>query len=76
MITRVRGALLERELDRVTIEVGGVGLEIAISAQTRAQLPEVGREVALHTYLAVREDALALYGFRSAEERQAFLLCL
>jgi Holliday junction DNA helicase RuvA len=67
---------LERELDRVTIEVGGVALEIAISLHTRAQLPELGREVALHTYLNVREDALQLFGFRSPEERQAFLLCL
>ena len=76
MITRVRGALLERELDRVTVEVGGVGLELAISLQTRSHLPEIGREVSLYTYLAVREDALSLYGFRSPEERQAFLLCL
>jgi Holliday junction DNA helicase RuvA len=76
MIARVRGTLLERELDRVTVEVGGVGLEITISLQTRAHLTEVGREVSLYTYLNVREDALQLYGFRSPEERQAFLLCL
>jgi Holliday junction DNA helicase RuvA len=76
VITRVRGLLLERELDRVTVEVGGVGLDVAVSAQTRAHLPETGREVALHTYLHVREDALTLFGFRSPEERQAFLLCL
>jgi Holliday junction DNA helicase RuvA len=76
MITRVRGRLIERELDRVTIEVGGVGLDIAVSAQTRSKLPELEQEVTLYTYLAVREDALALYGFRSVEERQAFLLCL
>jgi Holliday junction DNA helicase RuvA len=76
VITSVRGALTVRELDRVTIEVGGVGLDIAVSMQTLAKLPQVGSEVALHTYLNVREDALQLFGFRSVEERQAFLLCL
>ncbi len=76
MITRVRGVLLDRELDHVTIEVGGVGLDITISLQTRSHLPAAGAECALYTYLAVREDALQLYGFRSPEERQAFLLCI
>ncbi len=76
MITRVRGALLERGLDRVVVEVGGVGLELAVSLQTLSQLPHGASEVALHTYLNVREDALQLFGFHSLEERQAFLLCL
>ncbi len=76
MITRVRGALLERDLDRATIEVGGVGLEVVVSLQTLAHLPPIGREVSLYTYLHVREDALTLFGFRSPDERQAFLLCL
>ena len=76
MITRVRGRLLELELDRVTVEVGGVGLDITVSLQTRAHLPTLGNEVSLYTYLNVREDALQLFGFRSTDERQAFLLCL
>ncbi len=76
MITRVRGLLLARELDNVTVEVGGVGLELAVSLQTSSRLPPVGQEVSLHTYLNVREDLLQLFGFRSPEERQAFLLCL
>lgn len=76
MITRVRGKLLERDLDRVTVEVGGVGLELAVSLQTVSHLPPVEREVSLYSYLHVREDALTLFGFRSTEERQAFLLCL
>jgi Holliday junction DNA helicase RuvA len=76
VITRVRGALLSREIDSVVVEVGGVGLELSVSLQTLARLPQVGQEVALHTYLHVREDLLQLFGFRSPEERQAFLLCL
>jgi Holliday junction DNA helicase RuvA len=76
VITSVRGALTARELDRVTVEVGGVGLDIAVSLQTLSKLPQLGHEVALFTYLNVREDALQLFGFRSPEERQAFLLCL
>ena len=76
MITRVRGLLLERDLDKVTVEVGGVGLELSVSLQTLSHLPQVGKEVSLYTYLNVREDLLQLFGFRSPEERQAFLLCL
>jgi Holliday junction DNA helicase RuvA len=76
MITRVRGTLLERELDRVTVEVGGVGLDISVSMQTLSKLPDIGAEVALYTYLNVREDALQLFGFATADERELFELLL
>lgn len=54
------------------VEVGGVGLLLRCSATTSRALPGVGNEVALTTYLVVREDALDLYGFATAAERELF----
>lgn len=75
MIASVRGTLLEKAIDHVVIEVGGVGLEVAVSLNTLSALPPAGQPAYLRTYLQVREDALTLFGFASVEERSAFELC-
>lgn len=54
------------------VEVGGVGLFVRCSATTARALPLVGSPVSLTTYLVVREDALDLYGFATAGERELF----
>lgn len=72
----LRGTLAEKGLDRVLLDVGGVGYEVAISMTTLQALPQAGHEVTLRTYLHVREDALQLFGFYSDEERRAFELCI
>jgi len=72
MIRSVRGRLAAVEADAVVVEVGGVGLLARCSATTSRALPAVGQEVSLTTHLVVREDALDLYGFASAEERELF----
>ena len=56
----------------MVVEVGGVGLLLRCSATTARALPLVGSEVALTTYLVVREDALDLYGFVTPAERELF----
>ena len=53
------------------LDVGGVGYALAVTP-TAARLAERGGEVSLETYLHVREDALQLFGFGSAEERDLF----
>ena len=75
MIARVHGTLATREPVAV-VDVGGIGLALNVSARTAARLPECGQEVSLLTYLHVREDQLALYGFSTARERALFLLLL
>jgi holliday junction DNA helicase RuvA len=75
VIASVRGTLIARD-PALVIEVGGLGLALHVSARTAAQLPTLGAPVTLHTYLHVREDQLALYGFAAAEERALFLLLL
>jgi holliday junction DNA helicase RuvA len=52
---------------------GGVGYRLAVSTETLRHVPGVGRAVSLHTHLVVRDDALALYGFATEEERDLFL---
>jgi holliday junction DNA helicase RuvA len=53
---------------------GGIGYEVMVSATTLAGLPAVGRRVRLLTHLQVRDDAMLLYGFGTASERDLFLM--
>jgi holliday junction DNA helicase RuvA len=76
MIALLRGEVAVRRSDHVVVLSGGVGYRAAVSAQTLAQVPAVGDEVTLHTHLIVRDDALALYGFGSEQERDLFLMLL
>jgi holliday junction DNA helicase RuvA len=76
MIDRVRGTLVDLSQGQVVIEVGGVGLQLAVSSNTIGSLPPLGEPVMLLAYLAVREDALQLYGFGSPAERELFTLLL
>jgi Holliday junction DNA helicase RuvA len=76
VIAQLKGTLSEKTLDAVVLDVGGVGFAVAISLNTLSVMPQVGQPARLYTYLAVREDALQLYGFATPEERQAFELCI
>lgn len=74
MIASVRGILARVDGERAVIEVGGLGLEVLASGRTLGALaPHVGKQVSLHTYLNVREDALQLFGFQDPGERTFFL---
>jgi holliday junction DNA helicase RuvA len=74
VIALVAGEVAVRRPDHVVIETaGGVGYRLAVSTETLRQVPGVGRPVSLHTHLVVRDDALALYGFATEEERDLFL---
>lgn len=71
MIASVRGRVLAVRLDAAIVEVGGVGLLIQATPATLASL-RVGAEAELSTTLIVREDALTLFGFADADEREVF----
>ena len=72
MIGRLRGEIAEKGADTILLDVGGVGYEVAVTPVTIAALPGIGQPAVLHTHLHVREDAMALYGFSSADERNVF----
>lgn len=71
MISSVRGAVLGVRGNTVVVEVGGVGLAVAVTPQ-QALSVRIGTEVALRTVLIVREDDLALYGFATEHELRVF----
>jgi holliday junction DNA helicase RuvA len=77
VIASLRGALLERGVDRVVIEAGGVGYEVFVTTATLSGLPAPGAEIklAVHTH-AVKDGGLQLFGFATAVERQAFQLLI
>ncbi len=72
MIAHLRGRLFLKQPSQAIVEAAGVGYDVAISVPTYSALPAEGREVALHIYTQVREDALALYGFLERSEKQLF----
>jgi Holliday junction DNA helicase RuvA len=72
MIHRLRGQLVEKDMEGVVIDVGGVGYRASTSATTLRALPSVGEECVLHTRMVVREDAMLLFGFADRGERAAF----
>ena len=76
MIALVRGEVAVRRPDHVVVDVAGVGYRLAVSAETLRAVPSVGSPVTLHSHLIVRDDALALFGFATEEERELFLLLL
>jgi Holliday junction DNA helicase RuvA len=73
MISLVNGVVRSISLDKVIVEVGGVGLSLAIAQKTSAHL-NIGVQVQLFTTLVVREDALTLYGFLEDGDRALFEL--
>ncbi|MHB8492300.1 MAG: Holliday junction branch migration protein RuvA [Solirubrobacteraceae bacterium] len=76
MIALLRGEVLARRPDHVVLLCGGVGYRAAISAETLRHVPAAGQQATLHTHLVARDDALALYGFHSEEERELFMMLL
>jgi Holliday junction DNA helicase RuvA len=76
MIALLKGEVAVRRTDHVVILCASVGYRAAVSAETLRHVPAVGEEVTLHTHLIVRDDALALFGFHSEQERDLFLMLL
>lgn len=71
MIASVHGTVQVVRLDAAVVEVGGVGLLVHATPATLAGL-RVGSSAQLATSLVVREDALTLFGFADADEREIF----
>ena len=76
MIAYVKGIIEDIAEDNVVVDVGGVGMNVKISADTAARLPGVGQLVKLYTYTSVREDAFWLYGFLSRNDLEIFKKCI
>ena len=72
MIALLRGVLIEKHPNQAIVEAGGVGYDVTIPVSTFTHLPDPGAEVRLRIHTHVREDALALYGFLTQDEKALF----
>ena len=75
MYSYIKGRLVEAREGAVVLENNGIGYEIGVSGNTLSDAAAVGTdgEMKLYTYLYVREDTFALYGFSRYEERTLFM---
>ena len=74
MIARLAGTLAELGADHLVLDVRGVGYLVQVSTRTLSAVGTIGDDVRLLTELQVREDAMTLFGFGSAAERDWFRL--
>jgi|TARA_B100001123_G_scaffold444237_1_gene592483 Holliday junction DNA helicase RuvA len=72
MIARLQGSLLEKQPNRVVVDVGGVGYEVHVPLSTFYGLGGLASEVTLRVHTHVREEALSLFGFSTALEKEIF----
>lgn len=73
MIAHLSGTLLSKNPNSVIVDVSGVGYEVNIPVSTFYELEDTGANVKLRIYTHVKEDALQLYGFKTARERELFI---
>ena len=76
MIYNVKGTLSYTDPTFAVVDCGGVGFKCYVSMTTLRELPSIGSEVNLYTYMSVREDALDLFGFYDIDELEAFKLLI
>jgi len=74
MIAALTGRLAHKAPSHVTLDVQGVGYEVFIPLSTFYALPEINESASLSVYTHLREDAIQLYGFVTALEKDSFIL--
>ena len=72
MIAYVKGTVEDISEDNAVVDIGGIGVNVRISADTAARLPGIGEKVKLYTYTSVREDAMQLFGFLARNDLEIF----
>lgn len=74
MIVAIKGKLAKSTPLSAVIDINGIYYEVNIPVTTAERLPDIGKEVFLHTLAIYREDSQSLYGFASASDRDFFKL--
>ncbi|MCR4442069.1 MAG: Holliday junction branch migration protein RuvA [Peptococcaceae bacterium] len=72
----IQGRLVAKGTNYVVVQTGGLGCRIFVPAFTWESLPPLREEIALYTYLHIREDDLSLFGFFSSEEKEFFVMLM
>ncbi len=76
MYAYVKGTLVQKKEEFVVIETGGIGYRVFCIPPMQDRIGKIGDTVCAYTYLYVREDTFALYGFPSQEEHDMFVMLL
>jgi len=76
VIASLRGVVQHIGDDELILEVGGVGLRVAVPRSVLQDMPEVGQPLFLLTHLVVRESSLSLFGFSTTEQKELFELLI
>ncbi|MBQ5440093.1 MAG: Holliday junction branch migration protein RuvA [Clostridia bacterium] len=76
MIYSLSGTYIYGTPGFVVVECGGVGYKCTTSLNTIRDLPETGSQIKLYTHMAVREDAVELFGFSSVQELECFKMLI
>jgi holliday junction DNA helicase RuvA len=72
VIAQLRGRILEKQPNRIVVDVGGVGYDVFVPLSTFYGLGDPGSDISLRIHTHVREDVIALYGFRTVLEQDLF----
>ena len=76
MIASLCGKVKALKDDSLIIDVGGVGFQVYVASTVLSKVIPIGQTIELYTHMNVRENEIALYGFRSAEEKKFFEMLL
>jgi Holliday junction DNA helicase RuvA len=76
MIAHLHGVLAVKTVERVVLDVHGVGYHVVVPLSTYYALPDLQEHVTLLTTMYVREDTMRLYGFATPEEQEVFELLI
>ena len=76
MYSYISGQLVEVNEETIVVDNHGIGYEFFVPKSVVYQLPNVGGNVKIYTYLYVREDAMQFFGFRTKEELALFKLLI
>lgn len=76
MYAYVKGTLVQKKEEFVVVETGGIGYRIFCIPPMQDRIGKIGDSVCVYTYLYVREDTFALYGFPSQEDHDMFVMLL
>lgn len=76
MISYIKGKLAEVSEDGIVVETNGMGYEIRMPLSSLNDLPRIGNDIKVHTYLHVREDVIGLFGFLTSDDLKVFKLLI
>lgn len=76
MISYIRGEIAEIEEELLVLEANGIGYDIRITMETASNLPSIGEDIKIYTYMHVREDDVSLFGFLTKDDLKVFKLLI